>query len=226
MKKIALITEGVTDQFIIKPIIENYFKDEEFVFRPIPDVDETDKQAGYGGWINVVNYCKSENDLVEMLNYNDFIVIQIDADISEEKRFGVPHSENGKQIESEKLHDDIIKKIQSFIPVEIIKKYPDRFLFAIGIYSIECWLIAIVDPRHKNSIIQNCLSRLNNSLRKKNINPINPKDKNNFNSQKTYKQLASQFKNRKHIDKHAVKNIGFEYFVKQIDSLINISDDN
>ena len=48
MIKIALITEGITDQFVIKPIIINYYKDFEFRFTPIqPPIDETDKQAGF-----------------------------------------------------------------------------------------------------------------------------------------------------------------------------------
>lgn len=225
MIKIALITEGVTDQFVIKPIIENYYKDEEFRFTPIPDVDETDKQAGYGGWVNVLNYCKDDN-LIELFDYNDFVVIQIDADISEEKGFGVPHSINGKQIESEILLENILEKLQFFISEETLEKYTDRFLFAIGIYSIECWLVAIVNPSHKSENIQNCLVRLNSSLSKKNIKTISPKDKNNFKSQKTYKKLASQFKNKKHIDKYANKNVGFEYFVKQINSLLNVDNDN
>ena len=225
MIKIALITEGVTDQFVIKPIIENYYKDEEFRFTPIPDVDETDKQAGFGGWVNVLNYCKNDN-LIELFDYNDFVVIQIDADISEEAGFDVSHSKNGKQIESEILYKNILEKLQSFISEETWEKYADRFLFAIGIYSIECWLVAIVNPRHKSKNIQNCLFRLNSSLSKKNIKTINPKDKNNFNSQMAYKNLASQFKNKKNIDKYANKNIGFEYFVQQVNSLHNVNNDN
>lgn len=219
MIKIALITEGVTDQFIIKPIIKNYFKDREFVFRPIvPNVDETDKQTSFGGWVNVVNECKGSN-ISDLFNYNDFVVIQIDADISQEKGFDVPHSENGKQIGNEKLCENIIRKLQSFFPLGIWEEYADRLLFAIGIYSMECWLVALVNSRHTNKDIQNCLHRLNGGLSKNNIKIINPKDKNCFQSRSTYRYLANQFKNKKIIDKLAKRNAGFECFIEQISNM-------
>lgn len=219
MIKIALITEGVTDQFVIRPIIENYYKNMEFRFTSVqPPVDETDKQAGFGGWTNVVNLCKEDN-ISELFDYNDFVVIQIDADISQEKGFDVAHLKNGKQIENRVLCENIKIKLQSFIPKETWHKYSDRFLFAIGIYSIECWLVALVNPRHTNKNTQNCLSRLNKSLVKKNIIIINSKNKNNFNSRETYKKLAGKFKNKKNIDKYAKRNTGFEYFAKQLNNI-------
>lgn len=50
MIKIALITEGITDSFVIIPIVENYFKEKDFVFNPVqPQQDETEKQKGFGG---------------------------------------------------------------------------------------------------------------------------------------------------------------------------------
>ena len=219
MVKIALITEGVTDQFIIKPIIENYYKEKDFRFTPIqPLVDETDKQSNFGSWTNVVEQCKDKN-LIELFDYNDFVIIQIDADITQEKGFDVSHTEKGKQIDSKLLYENITKRLQSFIDVQTWQKYADRFLFAIGIYSIECWLIALVNQSHTNKNIQNCLFRLNQSLGKKNMTTISPKNKNNYKSRTIYKNLSNQFKNKKIINKFATKNIGFEIFIQQIDTL-------
>lgn len=219
MIKIALITEGVTDQFIIKPIIENYYKDIEFRFTPVqPPVDETDKQTDFGSWVNVVNVCKSD-DIAELFNYNDFVVIQIDADISQEKGFDVPHLDKGKQIENKELCINIINKLQSFIPKGVWHKYSDRFLFSIGILSMECWLVAIVNSRHTNKEINNCLYHLNRSLLKKNIDVISEKNKNSYKSRTVYKKLANKFKNRKAITKYAKQNTGFEYFVEQLDKV-------
>ena len=62
MLKIGLITEGITDQIILRPIIENYWKEAEFLFRPVQlRVDETDKQEGFGGWVNVLKTCHEED---------------------------------------------------------------------------------------------------------------------------------------------------------------------
>ncbi len=219
MIKIALITEGVTDQFIIKPIIENYFKNAEFRFTPIqPPVDETDKQAGFGSWVNVVSVCKN-NDISELFNYNDFVVIQIDADISQEKGFDVPHLKKGKQVENKELCNNIVNQLKSFITNEVIDKYSNRVLYAIGILSMECWLVPLVDLGHNKNTINNCIKRLNIGLAKKNVKTINPSNKNNFQSRTTYKKLAGEFKNKKIIDKFAKQNTGFEYFVSQFEMI-------
>ena len=123
MVSIALITEGVTDQLIIKPIIESYYKDIDFRFKPIrPLVDETDMQTSFGNWYNVICACKEES-FTEIFSYNDFIVVQIDADVSQEPHFDVPHIEAGQQIENKRLCENIITKLISLIPDEVWKKY-------------------------------------------------------------------------------------------------------
>jgi len=216
MVKIALITEGITDQYVIKPIIENYFDSIDFVFNPItPPVDETDKQTGHGSWTNVVRACTTEN-FEELFNYNDYVVIQIDADISYTKGFDVAHSENGITLSPNILYDNIISKLQSFIPKETLNLYAHRFLFAIGILTIECWLVGLVNSKHTNNEIHNCLFKLNKMLAKKNLKPINQNNKNNFQSKTTYQKLAKEFKNKNLIEIHSKSNIGFEKFVNQL----------
>ncbi len=214
MIKIALITEGITDQFIIRPIIENYFKDKEFKFNPIqPQQDETEKQKGYGNWLNVLEWCKGE-DIEEVVIHNDFVIIQIDADVSQNKGFDVPHLDVGKEKEASVLCDDIIKKLQSLISKDIWDRHREKFLFAIGILEVECWLLPLVDkPSTKN-----CLNRLNRGLAKKNQNTIS-KDKNNYSSRQVYKSLSGKFRNKKIIDEYAIKNAGFSHFVGQFELL-------
>jgi len=214
MVKIALITEGVTDQFILKPIIENYFDNQEFHFNPIsPPVDETDKQTGFGGWVNVVNSCKNE-DFKEMFKRNEFVVIHIDADISYQKGFDVDDILDGKKKESNVLCNDIIDKLKSFIPAEIFDQYSEKFLFAIGFLTMECWLMTLVSTTTSDTI--NCTHKLNSIIKKKNMNPINEKNKNSYSSRQTYKVLASKFKNKKTILEHSKKNVGFDNFVNQL----------
>ncbi len=211
MIKIALITEGITDQFIIKPIVENYFKDKEFKFNPIqPQQDETEKQKGFGGWVNVLEWCKGE-DIEEVVIYNDFVIIQIDADVSQNEGFDIPHLDSGKEKEASVLCNDIINKLQSLISQEIWDKYKNKFLFAIGILEIECWLLPLIETKLST---KNCLDRLNKGLRKKDENVIS-KNKNSYNSRQVYKSLSGKFRNKKIIDKYAIKNAGFIHFVGQ-----------
>ncbi|NJO91843.1 MAG: hypothetical protein HC831_24920 [Chloroflexia bacterium] len=216
----ALITEGVTDQFIIKPIIENYFPEYEFRFTPIqPPVDETDKQTDFGSWVNVISLCKSK-DIAEIFNYNDFLIIQIDGDVSQEKGFDVPHLDGGKQIDSKTLCNNIIRKLQTFISKEVWNKYSNKIIFSIGILSMECWLVGLVDANHNKKNTNNCIKRLNIALSKKNEKIVNPKNKNNFQSRSIYKNLAGKFRNKKTINKFSKTNVGFECFVEQLNNMI------
>ena len=68
MKTFSLITEGVTDQKVLKNILIGYFDDREeddirFTYAQ-PLLDETDlansRQASGGGWGMVLAYCASE----------------------------------------------------------------------------------------------------------------------------------------------------------------------
>ncbi|MBN2892062.1 MAG: hypothetical protein JXL97_09360 [Bacteroidales bacterium] len=221
MIKVALITEGVTDQFVIKPIIENYFKDIDFKFNAIqPQIDETDKQDGFGGWVNVIKWCKSE-DLKEVFVFNDFVVIQIDADVCQE--YDVSNMEKGKVLENRELCEKIIEKLKSFILPVILEQYHEKIIFAIGVYSIECWLVPIIDVKHKKQNVLNCIDKLNKVLNSKKSGFINPKDKNNSNSRKIYHKLANKFKKKEIIDKLSKKNDGFECFVEQLNTNLKAS---
>jgi hypothetical protein len=214
--KIALITEGITDQYIIKPIIENYFKEIDFKFNPIsPSVDETDKQTGFGSWVNVIKSCEVE-DFEEMLLFNDYVVIQIDTDVSHQKGFDVPKVIAGVKLEHKELCEKVIEKLKSLISKDVLEKYSEKFLFAIGIHSTECWLIATVKSGRNKEETDNCLFKLNSQLTIKNMNAINPNNKNSFKSRKTYHELARKFRNKKEIEKYSKYNVGFEMFVEQV----------
>jgi len=219
MVKIALISEGITDQLIIKPIVENYFKDIDFKFRPItPITDETDKQIGFGSWTNVINSCREEN-FEEIFIYNDLVIIQIDTDVAHLKGFDVAAVQKGKTIENEDLCSKTIKKLQNIIPEKVFEKYAERFIFAIGILTIECWLLPILNPKQVKKETNNCLFKLNKSLLKKNKEKINPDNKNNSLGKSIYKELAGKFKNKSIIEKYSKYNIGFEVFVNQLDKI-------
>ena len=214
--KIALITEGITDQYIIKPIIENYFKEIDFKFNPIsPIVDETDKQTGFGSWVNVIKSCEEE-DFEEMFLFNDYVVIQIDTDVSEQKGYDVPKVKDGKKLEPNELCEKVIEKLKSLIEEDVLEKHSEKFLFAIGIHSMECWLIATVKSGRNKEETDNCLFKLNSQLTRKNMNAINPNNKNSFKSRKTYHELARKFRNKKEIEEYSKYNVGFEMFVEQV----------
>jgi len=209
MKTFALITEGITDYLVIKEILQNYFKVEEPIIKQIqPAKDETDKQITGGGWTEVINYCKSD-DIKEIALYNDYIIVQIDTDIADEPRINLQlHNKTPNEI-----YTEMKNKILDFVSLQMPNT--ENLIFAIGVHQIECWLVGIIDNKHTNKNIVNCINRLNIAIGKSKKYKIIPPDKKE-NSKETYVALSSSLKKKKDIIKYSKKNIGFEKFIEQL----------
>ncbi len=118
--KFGLVTEGHTDQAMIKNILTGYFQGSEYEvrFRPLPsDIDLSDESEinpDFGGWKQVLDYCASE-DFIKVFENSpdplDYVVIQIDTDRSEDTHFDVAQTdETGQKISPELLVEKVIEK--------------------------------------------------------------------------------------------------------------------
>ena len=118
---IGLITEGETDQHILKHVLIGYFNDPDLVVRNLqPAADETDadSMSEFGGWVNVFNYCQPEF-LEGALKRNDFVVIQVDTDVSEQKGFDVSKlDENSKRIPVLDLISRVIERFKQIFTTD------------------------------------------------------------------------------------------------------------
>ena len=217
MLSFALITEGVTDFLVLDELLNNFFKnefEEEIEVNQIqPLLDATDTQTTGGGWNEVIRYCKEE-DLKSFLDYNDYIIIQIDADIvggEDDNFFKIPLIENRTEV-----YNEIVSKLQNGISQ--YTEY-DKFIFAIGIDSIECWLLGIIDKTHKPAKVVSCITALNTEIGKdKSLKIIPPKAKEN--SKKTYTEISGKLKKKKDIISVSKSNLGFEKFVEQLENVL------
>lgn len=121
MTNFALITEGITDQIVIENILKGYFHKDDMEFKELqPSKDNTD--TNYGNWLNVFEYCGSSK-FRGAFQYNEYIIIQIDTDVSEEKHYDVPRYENGVELTPEELIKNVISKFKEIIGTEVYKKY-------------------------------------------------------------------------------------------------------
>ena len=78
--KIGIVSEGVSDYFILKHIIERYLKEKDVYTIPLkPKISAQNKQAGYGTWQGVFDYIKGDDSLiVEAVKEGcEFVVVQI-----------------------------------------------------------------------------------------------------------------------------------------------------
>ena len=218
MKTFSLITEGVTDQKVLKNILIGYFDDREednirFTYAQ-PQQDETDKstsrQEGEGGWPRVLKYCESE-DFQALLPFTDYVIIQIDSDRASE----FPLDITGHEL-VEELFEKIKVKLISLIREDVYEENQAKIFFAICISELECWLLPLHYSNNRKSDTNNCIHKLNQVLDPKLV--IIP---NNKNEGSKYFKISKDFLKRKNIRKHAEANPSFTLFLDQLEEVFN-----
>lgn len=156
MKKFGIVSEGVTDYATLENILCGYCSDwDDDDITPFQPLDETDskKAQSYGGWGPLVQYLKSRSIYADIKNV-EYLIIQIDTDISNESTFNIPHQDK----EGNKLSGNELANIMKNRLIEIIKEaekdnynvgfYEEnasKFIYAICVHSLECWLYTFYD---------------------------------------------------------------------------------
>ena len=144
MDNFALITEGITDQAVLESLLCGFY-DEDLdinIIQPTRDATDESRQENFGGWERIFEHCKSTN-FEEIFEFNKYVVIQIDTDVSEHSNFGIYHSIDGTLKPVQMLVNEVKERIRSQIDSDIYKKFKDRIFFAIAVHSIECWLLPL-----------------------------------------------------------------------------------
>lgn len=143
MASIAVVAEGTTDQVLIEhALYAGEFEDELVVNYIQPPDDVTDRSApeAFGGWEQVLKFCASER-FKQALQFNDFILIHLDTDITEHVNVGIPHNVDGV----ERSVDELVQAATEFLVAKIGQQFYEnnsaKILFAIAVHSIECWLL-------------------------------------------------------------------------------------
>ncbi len=225
--KFALITEGKTDQIVIGKILAGYFDNEDLdvnVLQPLGD--ETDKNRGqnFGGWHKVFEYCQS-GEFRGAFQFNDYVIIQIDTDVSEETHYDVPKYENGKELSPGQLIKKVVEKFKNLMTSEFYAAYEDRIIFAISVHSIECWLLPLYYTDKRKAKIRNCSDTMDKALRKKGVTCL--QDKNGKKTTNTYREISKAYCKHKTLMRYYKENPSFRIFIEEIDKRnITIQEDD
>ncbi|MFN3877023.1 MAG: hypothetical protein ACK4MH_01460 [Brevundimonas sp.] len=146
MTTFALITEGITDQVVLERLIDDICAskfDDDIEFVPIqPERDATDAySAPHGGWALVLEAC--ELRAAEALEYNNYLIVQIDTDLGDDKGYGLGLSDGGIAKSVSVLISDAKNLLASRIGKDVYDENSHRICFAICIHSIESWLLIL-----------------------------------------------------------------------------------
>lgn len=213
VKRVMLITEGASDQHVLKPIIQSFWPG--VVVNAMPEMDdETDKQLEPGGWRQVLNRLESLN-LTALFDRHQLVVVHIDSDVSEHRGFDVPHVVDGKPLQPEELVERVIGRLAACIPSETTQTEQAAILFAIGVHTLECWLVGLRDHTHQAHQIATCLERLNLALAAKGERTI-PTKKNSNTGRDAYQKLSKELAASLSQPTQAPLNAGLQSFLAQL----------
>lgn len=217
MVKIGLFCEGISESKILTHIIEKYLGSDNVVVNPLQPKQDDGKQQGFGGWHEVLLRC-NDDDVNDVFATNDFLVIQIDSDMSHPDGYkAITDEEKIQGIDDEIHYAKIVNRLESNLSLEVVEKYRGKIIFAICFNETECWLIPLYyenDPK-KCCSTTNCIYILNQGLPDK-IGYIPDKDKNSPAAIATYRAILKNLK-AKNIPVVAQYNYGFQRFIEQLD---------
>jgi len=210
---IATVSEGPCDYYVLQNIILGICKKHGIEVGSInpasPTLDATGKQQGNGGWGEVFRWIEAKK-YDQALMHNDFVVFHIDTDACEEKGYAIEKTLNGKSRPPEELFQLVKSKMQDQIGEEDFSLYSDKFLFAIAVHSVECWLLPLWGREDEMSSVSTCFQRVNRGLKRAN-QPLLKKD-----DTLSYSQASSPYRKHKTLMRAAKIQRSLEIFVSSV----------
>jgi hypothetical protein len=216
----GFIGEGITDRIVIENILIGYFADqeEEPVVNPLqPPWDQTgqNSEPPPGGWTLIFRYFEQRKH-EEALQYNDYLIVHIDTDVSEDAGYDIPWQDGGRALSAEELVGRVIAKLKGLMGKDFCTLYGNRILFAVAVHGIECWLLPLYFTNKKAAKITGCVGAVNDERRKKGEAPLST-IKNKFPA--SYKHASREYCDRKKLMKRFDKNPSLRLFIKELESL-------
>ncbi|CAA6824293.1 MAG: Unknown protein [uncultured Sulfurovum sp.] len=209
MAKFALACEGITDQIVIENILCGFYKDYDDLDEEIqplqPPYDVTtqkQKKGEFGGWEVLLEYLSEKRFRDDVLN-SEYVIIQIDTDISEHINFGVLQQNLSTKELIDQVRERLITQIDS--KKEFYVQCQEKIIFAISVHSLECWILSIYKS-NKSEKIAGCFEALQRESKKIKV------DKNYT----TYDKLSRPFLKHKELMKIVSKNSSFQIFINHL----------
>ena len=158
LQDFALITEGVTDHAILSNVLVGYFKNqrEPEINRLHPNPLADDEQ---GGWTVLLEFLRAKR-FQPALRANRYLIVQVDTDVTEDPGFDVAKQDNDGPLSPEKLIAKVIERLRQEIGELDWSESGDRFIFAVGVEQMECWVLPIWYRDAKGKQTANCTKRL------------------------------------------------------------------
>jgi hypothetical protein len=221
MSSFAIIAEGVTDQAVLENILKGYFEKEKAsvtYVQPRRDATSKSRDPAPGGWTLVFQALKDGRH-EEALAFNDYVIVHLDTDVSEEAGYEVPsRAAGGRMLSPEELIENVKLKLIAEMDPEFYKLHADRIVFAIAVDAIECWLLPLLyegEPK-KKAKITGCLEAVDLKLRRLNQPPLSTAGSKSL---ARYEKVSQAYAKRRMLEERCRENPSLYVFVKSLTAL-------
>jgi hypothetical protein len=213
---VGIVAEGITDQLVIQNILLGFFKDrlteQDIYFDQPPDISAEER---FGNWALVMTYLQ-QGRYAEVFQLRDYLVVQIDSDVSPLKHFDVPHTDpiTGKTLKDEEIVMHILDRLCEWIGADDLKRYAGRFLFAICVHELECWLVPLWENERYHHATTNCARRVQQAqYRAKAKRPINKAEP------RTYDEASRELRKMKVLKKAGALQASLGLFLEGLEAI-------
>jgi hypothetical protein len=212
----GIISEGITDRLVLMNILTGYYGRDVLVTPVQPPADESDEDPSPGGWGLVFKSLEAgrHRQAIEHMGC-DYVVIHLDTDVSQQKGYDVPWREEGRDLSVEELIARVVNKLENLIGAEFYAQHSERFVFAVAVHAIECWLLPLHYDDNHASKITGCLDAVNRALQKSRRSLTRGRDGEGKDPH-AYRRASRDFANKKRLLQVHDKNPSLALFVRRL----------
>jgi hypothetical protein len=166
----------------------------------------------------VLQYLRTKQYQKALLHHR-FLIVQVDTDVAEDVGFDVPRQDRNGPIPIDQFIRNVVERLRSEINEEDRTLYGDRFIFAIGVEQLECWLLPLWFAGAKANQTVNCTERLGrcnqlrNELTRHNFKWIQRKPKEHL----SYDLASRGYRKRAVLMEQGAKNPSLRVFLEELD---------
>jgi hypothetical protein len=220
MPTFGIISEGITDRLVLMNILAGYFGRSVFVTPVQPPAGESDEDPPPGGWDLVFKSLEAGRHRQALEHMGcDYVVIHIDTDVSEQKGYDVPWREDGRELSAEELAARVIDKLTGLIGTEFYAEHHDRFVFAVAVHAIECWLLPLYYDDNRAGKVAGCFEAVDRALQKTGRTLKRGRDGKDL---RAYREASRELTKRNRLLQVHDKNPSLTLFVRRLETISSL----
>lgn len=172
--------------------------------------------GGAGGWVRVLQSLERGDHEGALQFSSDYVIIQLDTDVSEQRGYDVPWREGGRELSVSELVARVTERLKRVISPAFYEANRERILFAVAVHETECWLLPLLHEDNKVAKIAGCTAAVNHALLGRKLNPLVRGGE----KQKTaYDEASAGYRRRKTLLAQGARNPSLKLFLDQLERI-------